>query len=94
VSWLYSFINIPGTIAFLVWLYYYTVTSKRMEEQWHAKLGPEAESTSIGSELYAVRRWTMAVCNLLAFLVFTLWPCMPTNLLQDRLGILQEAMAS
>jgi hypothetical protein len=43
VSWLYSFIHIPGTIAFLVWLYYYTVTSKRMEEQWRAKFGPEAK---------------------------------------------------
>lgn len=25
----------------------------------------------------------MAVCNLLAFVVFTLWPCMPPRLLSD-----------
>lgn len=25
----------------------------------------------------------MAVCNLLAFIVFTIWPCMPPRLLSD-----------
>jgi hypothetical protein len=25
----------------------------------------------------------MAVCNLLAFVVFTIWPCMPPRLLSD-----------
>ncbi|EXJ80676.1 hypothetical protein A1O3_06960 [Capronia epimyces CBS 606.96] len=62
INWLYSFIHIPGTIAFLVWLYYYTIT-----RPW----------------LYEARRRTMAVCNLLAFVVFTIWPCMPPRLLSD-----------
>ena len=29
------------------------------------------------------RRRTMAMCNLLAFVVFTTWPCMPPRLLSD-----------
>lgn len=33
--------------------------------------------------LYQRARRTMAMCNLLAFVVFTLWPCMPPRLLSD-----------
>lgn len=64
----YSFIHIPGTILFLAWLYYYT-TARR---QGYAT-----------PQLYEARRRTMATCNLLAFIVFTLWPCMPPRLLSD-----------
>lgn len=79
---LYSFIHIPGTIAFLVWLYYYTTTRRRLEV---GQPGGRWESRSrAGPALYEARRRTMAVCNLIAFVVFTLWPCMPPRLLSDK----------
>lgn len=31
--------------------------------------------------LYEARRRTLAICNLMAFAVFTAWPCMPPRLL-------------
>lgn len=65
---IYSFIHIPGTILFLVGLYYYTTTTTT------ARANPA---------LYAARRRTMATCNLLAFAIFTLWPCMPPRLLSS-----------
>lgn len=65
INRIYSFIHIPGTIAFLVWLYYYTVKRNQI------------------GELYQARRRTLAVCNLLAFVMFTFWPCMPPRLLSD-----------
>lgn len=79
---LYSFIHIPGAIAFLVWLYYYTTTRRKLEvdqpgEGWQNK-------SLAGPALYEARRRTMAVCNLIAFVVFTLWPCMPPRLLSDK----------
>ncbi|PGH01329.1 hypothetical protein AJ80_09019 [Polytolypa hystricis UAMH7299] len=80
---LYSFIHIPGTIAFLVWLYYYTTTLNRVEEPQPVFLGESACDSPAGPALYRARRRTMAVCNLLAFVVFTLWPCMPPRLLSD-----------
>ncbi|KIW16848.1 hypothetical protein PV08_04038 [Exophiala spinifera] len=87
INWLYSFIHIPGTIAFLVWLYYYTITSN----QGVYRRGAGAQDiitqgrhgSAAGSGLYEARRRTMAACNLLAFVVFTLWPCMPPRLLSD-----------
>ena len=68
----YSFIHIPGTILFLVWLYYVTITSR-------------PEDFTNGPAIYQARRRTMAVCNLIAFAVFTAWPCMPPRLLSDPL---------
>ncbi|RDA88234.1 hypothetical protein CP532_0321 [Ophiocordyceps camponoti-leonardi (nom. inval.)] len=64
----YSFIHIPGTIFFLVCLFYITTTRR---------------GNAAGPALYEARRRTMAMCNLLAFVVFTLWPCMPPRLLSD-----------
>jgi hypothetical protein len=85
INWLYSFIHIPGTIAFLVFLYYYTITRNRLIQRRSAQLdtasGPAGSPS--GPSLYEARRRTMAVCNLLAFVVFTLWPCMPPRLLSD-----------
>ncbi|KAG6039983.1 hypothetical protein E4U41_001744 [Claviceps citrina] len=75
----YSFIHIPGTILFLVALYYLTTTQKRRA----VTQGVETKSLSAGAGLYEARRRTMAVCNLIAFVVFTLWPCMPPRLLSD-----------
>ena len=83
INWLYSFIHIPGTIAFLVWLYYYTITRNRLQERQRGKARGEVVGSPSGPALYEARRRTMAVCNLLAFVVFTLWPCMPPRLLSD-----------
>ena len=73
---IYSFIHIPGTILFLIGLFYYTTTTP-YNLPVHKKQG------SAGPRLYEARRRTMAMCNLIAFIVFTLWPCMPPRLLSD-----------
>lgn len=36
--------------------------------------------------LFQARRRTLAVCNLMAFVVFTVWPCMPPRLLPEEDG--------
>ena len=77
----YSFIHIPGSIAFLVWLFYYTNTRNRVVAGHIGKGFSEAKGSPAGPRLYEARRRTMAFCNLLAFIVFTLWPCMPPRLL-------------
>ncbi|PLB44756.1 hypothetical protein P170DRAFT_366297 [Aspergillus steynii IBT 23096] len=83
-NWIYSFIHIPGTIAFLVWLYYYTTTRNRFDESQPGKPRGMMGGSPAGPLLYQARRRTLAVCNLLAFVVFTLWPCMPPRLLSDK----------
>jgi hypothetical protein len=83
INFLYSFIHIPGTIAFLVWLYYYTITRNRLVQRRDGHVSGEPEGSPSGPALYEARRRTMAVCNLLAFVVFTTWPCMPPRLLSD-----------
>lgn len=83
INWTYSFIHIPGTIAFLVWLYYYTITRNRTDEAQAGKPRGMASGSPAGPLLYQARRRTLAVCNLLAFVVFTTWPCMPPRLLSD-----------
>ncbi|KAK5993700.1 hypothetical protein PT974_07136 [Cladobotryum mycophilum] len=79
INRIYSFIHIPGTIFFLVALFYLTTTRKRFT------LGGRGDKDGItaGPALYEARRRTMAMCNLIAFVVFTLWPCMPPRLLSD-----------
>lgn len=84
INWTYSFIHIPGTIAFLVWLYYYTTTRNRIDEPQEGKPWSETAGSPAGPRLYQARRRTLAVCNLFAFVVFTLWPCMPPRLLSDE----------
>lgn len=79
INRLYSFIHIPGTILFLVALYFLTTTQKRCI----ATENVQFSSASTGPALYKARRRTMAVCNLIAFFVFTLWPCMPPRLLSN-----------
>jgi hypothetical protein len=83
INWIYSFIHIPGTIAFLVWLYYYTITRNRVDEPQPGKPRGSVSGSPAGPLLYQARRRTLAVCNLLAFVVFTVWPCMPPRLLSD-----------
>jgi hypothetical protein len=79
INRIYSFIHIPGTIFFLVALFYLTTTRKR-SALIHREV---SDHVSAGPALYEARRRTMAMCNLLAFVVFTLWPCMPPRLLSD-----------
>jgi hypothetical protein len=83
INWVYSFIHIPGTIAFLVWLYYYTITQNRAPQNQPGQLRGNVDGSPSGPALYEAPRRTMAVCNLLAFVVFTFWPCMPPRLLSD-----------
>ena len=94
INRIYSFIHIPGTIAFLVWLYYYTITRNKVrgrerklqDTNTAADIGQGAgwPASVSGQALYQARRRTLAVCNLLAFVVFTVWPCMPPRLLSDE----------
>lgn len=79
---IYSFIHIPGTIMFLVVLYYITTTLPR-KAALQRNDGDSWRYRKLGPALYEARRRTMACCNLLAFIVFTTWPCMPPRLLSD-----------
>ncbi|KAH6642072.1 integral membrane protein [Boeremia exigua] len=86
----YSFIHIPGTILFLVFLFFYTTMQNRIDlpshhQRNHKSSSPirQPYSSIAGPKLYEARRRTMATCNLIAFIVFTLWPCMPPRLLSD-----------
>ncbi|KAI9845837.1 MAG: hypothetical protein M1837_004517 [Sclerophora amabilis] len=83
INRIYSFIHIPGTIFFLIWLYYYTITRNRLQGRQSNKDIAKVDGSPGGPGLYEARRRTMAVCNLLAFIVFTLWPCMPPRLLSE-----------
>ncbi|EME86717.1 uncharacterized protein MYCFIDRAFT_56308 [Pseudocercospora fijiensis CIRAD86] len=71
INRVYSFIHIPGTILFLIGWFYFTITARRRA------------GAATRTRLYQARRRTMAMCNLLAFAVFTVWPCMPPRLLSD-----------
>ena len=79
----YSYIHIPATILFLICLYYFTITSDRNPDRGDNTNSGQVESLR-GPALYEARRRTMAMCNLLAFIVFTAWPCMPPRLLSDK----------
>lgn len=79
INRLYSFIHIPGTILFLVVLFYLTTTRKRRVLSGRI----QSDNIAAGPALYEARRRTMATCNLIAFFIFTLWPCMPPRLLSD-----------
>lgn len=73
----YSFVHIPATITYLIWLYYLTITVNR------TSYAETRERSPAGPVLYQARRRMMAMCNLIAFVVFTAWPCMPPRLLSD-----------
>ncbi|EPE07590.1 integral membrane protein [Ophiostoma piceae UAMH 11346] len=100
INRIYSFIHIPGTITFLVVLFYLTTTrparqlhkaqlSSLSSTEWHAVL------RKFNPGLYEKRRRTMAMCNLMAFVIFTAWPCMPPRLLSDQnlAGSNEEALS-
>lgn len=84
INRIYSFIHIPGTILFLIWLYYTTITCNRLASREPIR-GTRTNVTGspAGPALYQARRRTMAMCNLIAFVIFTTWPCMPPRLLSD-----------
>lgn len=84
INRIYSFIHIPGSIFFLVWLYYYTTVRNRFHERRIGRNLEDIGGSPAGPKLFEARRRTMAVCNLLAFVVFTAWPCMPPRLLSDK----------
>lgn len=79
INRIYSFIHIPATILFLVTLYYITTTCNRSAVTGRV----QADNFGAGPALYEARRRTMAMCNLIAFFIFTFWPCMPPRLLSD-----------
>ena len=84
INRIYSFIHIPGTILFLIWLYFTAITSHRLPSRRNnISTYAEGDGSHAGSALYQARRRTMAMCNLIAFIVFTAWPCMPPRLLSD-----------
>jgi hypothetical protein len=83
INRIYSFIHIPGTILFLAWLFWYTTTQTATSFDPREKHASETLTTTGHEALYEARRRTMALCNLLAFIVFTAWPCMPPRLLSD-----------
>lgn len=80
INGLYSFIHIPGSITFLIWLYYHTATRHLKELR---KPRGSVSTSPAGPSTYQNRRRTMATSNLFAFIIFTLWPCMPPRLLSD-----------
>jgi hypothetical protein len=84
----YSFIHIPGTILYLIILYHVTTAKprQRIQEEHGGKSALHnwrEHAPPFGPAIYERRRRTMAMCNLLAFIVFTFWPCMPPRLLSD-----------
>jgi hypothetical protein len=85
-AFIYSYIHIPGTILYLIVLYYFCVTRtiRRLDGSGDSKLGVHVQA--YGPGLYQARRRTMALCNLLAFIVFTFWPCMPPRMLPEVLA--------
>lgn len=80
INRIYSFIHIPGTILFLIGLFFFTITAHRTAKSSERQM---VQGSTAGAALYQARRRTMATCNLIAFVVFTLWPCMPPRLLSD-----------
>ena len=71
----YSYVHIPATITFLVSLYYYSISRNRSVPVWQESL--------VAASLYESRRRALSLCNLLSFVVFALWPCMPPRLLDN-----------
>ncbi len=85
INRIHSFVHIRGSITFLVWLFYYTNTRNRIDESQSGKNIGKMKSSPAGLRLYESRRRTIAFSNLLAFIIFTIWPCMPLRLLSpDR----------
>lgn len=74
INRIYSFVHLPATITFLVLLYWFAITRNR---------GRNRSESSCSPYLYESRRRSLAICNLLAFCVFSAWPCMPPRLLGD-----------
>jgi PAP2 superfamily len=83
INSIYSFIHIPATISFLVWLFWYTETSTASPGNSPVLRALDTGYAVHRAALFEARRRTMALCNLVAFIIFTAWPCMPPRLLSD-----------
>jgi hypothetical protein len=81
---IYSFVHIPATILFLVVLFWYTKIRRTVRRNSLREILNDTAMPPKQAEVYEQRRRTMALCNLLAFIVFTIWPCMPPRLLSDE----------
>ena len=82
---IYSYVHLPATISFLVGLYWYCITrtrSRSVSLSWQNGF----TSKKVDPSIYEARRRALAVSNLLAFIVFSTWPCMPPRLLDDKDG--------
>ncbi|KAK6364410.1 hypothetical protein LTS17_012175 [Exophiala oligosperma] len=75
VNRIYSYVHLPATVTFLVGLYWFAITRNRTLARWR--------QPASGPYLYESKRRSLAICNLLAFCVFSTWPCMPPRLLGD-----------
>ncbi|KIH87782.1 hypothetical protein SPBR_08931 [Sporothrix brasiliensis 5110] len=90
INRLYAFVHIPGTILFLIVLYYITTTRPQRQMQMQMQQAARRPDAAVHRnrsrdryrpDLYERRRRTMAMCNLVAFVLFTAWPVMPPRLL-------------
>lgn len=68
---IYSFVHIPATCTFFVWLYY---------SESHTN--------------YSAIRRTMCCCNMIAFIIFTVYPCLPPRLLPSEYGFIDTVHSS
>ncbi|KAG9242611.1 integral membrane protein [Calycina marina] len=79
----YSFIHTPGPIAFTVSLFYYTNTRNGTGNG----AVPTQSELLAESKLFKARRRTMDSCNLIAFIIFAIYPCMPPRLLSKDTSV-------
>ena len=82
INRIYSYVHLPATISFLVGLYCYCVTrtrSRSISLSWQ-----NLSTAKVDARIYEGRRRALAMCNVIAFMVFSTWPCMPPRLLDDK----------
>jgi hypothetical protein len=89
VNRIYSYVHLPATVSFLVLLYWYAITCERdrqatvLRETGRLKDTIDREAAQARFELYEGKRRALALSNLMAFMVFSTWPCMPPRLLAE-----------
>lgn len=89
INRIYSYVHLPGTISFLVLLYWYAITREKDRQATGLRDGErpndqiEREESQARYELYEGKRRALALSNLIAFVVFSTWPCMPPRLLGE-----------
>jgi hypothetical protein len=88
INRIYSFVHLPATISFLVGLYWFAITRNRNHPGSESVPNPylyesRRRSLAVSGPQYLVDITDGQICNLLAFCVFSTWPCMPPRLLGD-----------